>query len=166
MKLIDMNEEVDRDFGRALRRAWWRRLRLRLRGTTSACGAPPSFDEVRGALQAYNQVRLGTRVVDPEKIVGSVGRRKDFDARFMPLRAAVATRWRRVDLAFHQDKVLPPISLYKLGDAYFVQDGNHRVSVARYHGVPALDADVTELQTARVEGRDKRRANEPDTRAA
>jgi len=164
--LIDLNEEVDRDFGRALRRAWWRRLRLLLRREPSACGASPSFDEMKGTLQAYNRVRLGIWVVDPEKIVGSVGRRKDFDGCFMPLRAAAATRWKRVDLAFHQDTVLPPVSLYKLGDAYFVEDGNHRVSVARFHGVPALDADVTELQTARVESRDNGRANEPETRAA
>lgn len=166
MKLIDLNEEADRDFGRALRRAWRRRLMLRLRGKHTACGAPPSFDEMRGSLQAYNQVRWGTRVVDPEEIVGSVGRRKDFDVCFMPLRAAAAERWKRVDLAFHQDKVLPPVNLYKLGDAYFVEDGNHRVSVARYHGVPALDADVTELRPAWNEGRDAGHVNEPDTRAA
>jgi hypothetical protein len=106
------------------------------------------------------------RIVDPEKIVGSVGRRRDFDRRFMPLRAAAGERWKRVDLAFHRDKVLPPVSLYKLGDAYFVEDGNHRVSVARYHGVPVVEADVTEFWPTRVESRDAGRAVVPQTRAA
>ena len=37
-------------------------------------------------------------------------------------------------------------SLYKLGDDYFVEDGNHRISVARYHEPPDVEADVTELR--------------------
>jgi hypothetical protein len=101
-------------------------------------------------------------VVDLEKIVGSVGRSRDFDRYFMPLRAAAGERWKRVDLAFYRDRALPPVSLYKLGDAYFVEDGNHRISVARYHGVPDVEADVTELWPARLENRDAG----PETMAA
>ena len=151
MILMDLNEQVDWDFGRALRKARLRRLVLRLRGKPTACGTSPPFEEVRGALRAYNRVRRGIRVVDLEKIVGSVGRSRDFDGCFMPLRAAAGERWKRVDLAFYRDQVLPPVSLYKLGDAYFVEDGNHRISVARYHGVPDVEADVTELWPARVD---------------
>jgi len=166
MLLMDLNEQADRDFGSARRKASLRRLMLRLRGEPASHGTLPSFDEVRSSLRAYNRVRKGIRVVDPEKIVGSVGRRRDFDRCFMPLRAAAGERWKRVDLAFHRDKVLPPVSLYKLGDAYFVEDGNHRVSVARYHGLSAVEADVTEFRPARVEGQNARRAAGPETRAA
>ena len=151
MILMDLNEQADRDFGRARRKAWLRRLTSRLRGEPASHGAPPSFDEVRGSLRAYNRVRRGIRVVDLEKIVGSVGRSRDFDRCFTPLRASVGERWKRVDLAFYRGVELPPVSLYKLGDAYFVEDGNHRVSVARYHGVPDVEADVTELRPARVD---------------
>ena len=154
MILMDLNEQVDWDFGRALRKARLRRLVSRLRGKSTARGTSPSFEEVQGSLRAYNRVRRGIRVVDLEKIVGSVGRSKDFDRSFMPLRAAAGERWKRVDLAFYRDRVLPPVSLYKLGDAYFVEDGNHRISVARYHGVPDVEADVTELWPAPVENRD------------
>jgi hypothetical protein len=154
MILMDLNEQVDWDFSRALRKARLRRLMLRLRGKPAASGTAPSFDEVQGSLRAYNRVRRGIRVVDLEKIVGSVGRSKDFDRSFMPLRAAAGERWKRVDLAFYRDQVLPPVRLYKLGDTYFVEDGNHRISVARYHGVPDVEADVTELWPARVESRD------------
>ncbi len=166
MILMDLNEQVDWDFSRALRKARLRRLVSRLRGKPTARSISPSFDEVQGTLQAYNRVRRGIRVVDLEKIVGSVGRRRDFDRSFMPLRAAVGKRWKRVDLAFHRDKVLPPVSLYKLGDAYFVEDGNHRVSVARYHGVPGVEAYVTEFWPARVESQDAERAVVPEMRAA
>jgi hypothetical protein len=37
------------------------------------------------------------------------------------------------------------VSLYKIGDAYFVLDGHHRVSVARYHSVPTVEVVVTEF---------------------
>ena len=162
MILMDLNEQVDWDFSRALRKARLRRLVLHLRGKPAASGTATSFDEVQGSLRAYNRVHRGIRVVDLEKIVGSVGRSKDFDRSFMPLRAAAGERWKRVDLAFYRDQVLPPVRLYKLGDAYFVEDGNHRISVARYHGIPDVEADVTELWPARIENQDAG----PETMAA
>jgi hypothetical protein len=166
MILMDLNEQVDWDFTRARRKAWLRWLWSRLRREPTARGTSPSFDEVSKSLLAYNRVHRGIRVVDPEKIVGSVGRRRDFDRCFMPLRASAGERWKRVDLAFYRDKVLPPVRLYKLGEAYFVEDGNHRISVARYHGVPAVEADVTEFRPARVERRDAGRTSVPEPRAA
>jgi hypothetical protein len=42
------------------------------------------------------------------------------------------------------------VSLYKMGDVYFVNDGNHRVSVARYHGVESIDAEVVTFRSPRV----------------
>jgi hypothetical protein len=37
------------------------------------------------------------------------------------------------------------VSLYKVGGFYFVLDGHHRISVARYHGVVWIDAYGTEF---------------------
>jgi hypothetical protein len=166
MILIDLNEQADRDFGRARRRSWLRRLVSRLRGEPASRRMPPSFDEARMSLRARNRTPRGRRAVDPQKIVGSVGRRRDFDSSFMPLRASAGERWKRVDLAFHRNVDLPPVSLYKLGDAYFVEDGNHRVSVARFHGAEWIDADVTELRPAGAQGQRARVAPEPASRAA
>jgi len=42
---------------------------------------------------------------------------------------------------------LPPVELYKVGQVYFVHDGNHRVSVARQHKAPAIQAYVWEYET-------------------
>jgi len=84
----------------------------------------------------------------------------------MPLRASAGQRWKRVDLAFHKGEELPPVRLYKLGDAYFVEDGNHRVSVARFHDVGWIDADVTELRPARADSRHAEPAPGPASRAA
>lgn len=63
----------------------------------------------------------------------------------MPLRRGLEDRWNRVCRALCAGKVLPPVSLYKVGDAYFVRNGNHRVSVSRYRGVQTVEAEVIEL---------------------
>ena len=159
---MDLNEQADKDFGLARRKAWIRKLALRLRGKSA--GAPASFHDLQNALRAHNRVRRGIRVVDTDKIVGSVGRSKDFDRRFLPLRASTGERWKRVDVAFHRGEDLPPVTLYKLDGAYFVLDGNHRVSVARFHGLRALEAEVTEFLPPRAEDPDP--AAIPDARAA
>jgi hypothetical protein len=142
---MDLNEQADKDFERARRRALVRWLTARFR-----YDALPSFEDARSPLCAYNRVRLGTREVEVNRIVGSVGRRRDFDRSFMPLRANVGERWKRMDLAYLRAEDLPPVELYKLGDAYFVLDGNHRVSVARYQGTPTLEAVVTEFRPSRA----------------
>ena len=83
--------------------------------------------------------------MEVSKIVGSVNRHQEFDRGFMPAKARMAERWKRVDRAFYRGVELQPVRLYKLGDVYFVEDGNHRVSVARYQGVEWIDAYVTEF---------------------
>ena len=85
------------------------------------------------------------RTVLVSQIGGSVGRCSEFDGDFMPLKASAEDRWKRIDRAFHRGEVLPPVSLYKVGGFYFVLDGHHRVSVAAYHGVKWIDAEVTEF---------------------
>ena len=82
-----------------------------------------------------------------DHIVGSVGRYQDFDNAFLPVKNTLQDRWRKINRAFYDDVSLPPVTLYKVGEAYFVLDGNHRVSVAREHGVAFLDAEVFEAST-------------------
>jgi hypothetical protein len=160
--LMDINEQTDKDFSVARRRAWIRKLTLRLGGKTARDSAPASFQHLQNERRAHNRVRKGVRVVDTDSIVGSVGRSKDFDRRFLPLRASTGERWKRVDVAFHKGVDLPPVNLYKLGDSYFVLDGNHRVSVARFHGLRTVEAEVTEFLPPRTEDH----ATVPEAKAA
>jgi nucleotide-binding universal stress UspA family protein len=51
----------------------------------------------------------------------------------------------KVKLAAESEIGLPPIEVYKIGEAYFVKDGNHRVSVARQEKVKTIQAYVTEV---------------------
>ena len=145
---MDLNEQVDADFTRARRRARLRAVVARIR-REHASNRLLSFDEVRRELAANNRLHRGMRVVEADQIVGSVGRWRDFDRSFLPARSNVGHKWKRIDRAFHRTEDLPPVKLYKLEEAYFVVDGHHRVSVARYHDVPMVEASVAEFHPKR-----------------
>ena len=110
-----------------------------------------ALDDVREILKPSGEVYRGMKAVPLSLIVGSEGRYRDFDRTFMPKANHLKPRWVRVDVAHLRDVVLPPIQLYEVGGAYFVRDGNHRVSVARLKGIEAIDAEV-ELIVAITEG--------------
>jgi hypothetical protein len=139
---MSVEVQAEADFDRARRRAFFGRVAARLR---RECTRLVAFDEVKEGPLAHNRRGLGLRVVEVSKIVGSVGRHEAFDRAFMPTKASLAERWKRVDRAFHLGLELPAVSLYKIRDSYFVEDGNHRVSVARYQGVETIEADVIEF---------------------
>jgi hypothetical protein len=143
---MDYEFQADKDFSRARRRAFLRTIGAFLRNDPGS-NQLLSFDEVKSALGAVEQVYLGMRTVEVDKIVGSVGRHRDFDRAFLPSKDDLGARWKRIDEMMHRAEELPPISLYKIGDAYFVRDGNHRVSVARQQGVEMIDAEVIELRS-------------------
>ena len=113
------------------------------------------FEEVRQQLQLHNVRYLGLRDIPLDQIVGSVGRYRDFTRAFLPRQAGMQERWRRIDRLTTTGGGLPPVELYKIGQVYFVRDGNHRVSVARQHGTPSIQAYVWEYES--------RVSLEPDT---
>jgi len=106
-----------------------------------------SFNDVKDILKPRHEVYRGNQVVPIKMIVGSEGRYHDFNKYFLPKREHLRHRWQKVDEAHLKDIVLPPIQLYEIGGAYFVRDGNHRVSVAKAQGVEFIDAEVTSLAT-------------------
>lgn len=55
-------------------------------------------------------------------------------------------RWIRIYVETLDGLGLPPIEVYRLGEVYFVRDGNHRVSVAREQGQKTIQAYVTEVE--------------------
>jgi len=91
---------------------------------------------------------LGVQIVPVNKIVGTVGRGRDFDCRFRPRREDMRERWMNVQSLYDRQGQFPVLELYKLGDLYFVVDGHHRVSVARANDVRYVDARVVEIHTA------------------
>lgn len=106
-----------------------------------------SYDEVREKLKASGGSLRGLREIPLDAIVGSVGRYTDFTRSFLPRHDSDAYRWAGVQLATTGLVGLPAIEVYKIGDVYFVLDGNHRVSVARQLGATHIEAYVTEVHT-------------------
>ena len=101
------------------------------------------FEEARELLHLNQKICRGLQEIELDKIRGSVGRYHDFTSAFLPRRDNLRQRWQRVRSA-RATKGLPPIELYKVGQAYFVTDGNHRVSIARMEGEETIDAYVCE----------------------
>lgn len=101
------------------------------------------FEQVRKELHLLDSHFTGLQEVPLDQIVGSVGRYQDFTRTFLPRSDGLRERWATVEDRV-KDGGLPPVELYKVGDAYFVRDGNHRVSIARAQGVPDIEAFVWE----------------------
>jgi hypothetical protein len=133
--------EVRQDFERARQHAFLADLRAVL-ARRSRNLIP--YHEVRQRVAPDAESYRGVQTVPLSQIVGSMDRFQDFNREFLPRQRFTAGRWQNVDRAYYQDVNLPPIQLYKVGDVYFVKDGNHRVSVARERGQEYIDAEVIE----------------------
>ncbi|MBN1201464.1 MAG: acetylxylan esterase, partial [Anaerolineae bacterium] len=132
-------------WSQARRQAFWQRLY----GTLGLIRQPAellSFEDVQGKLRLNENAYRGLQQVPLDQIVGSVGRYNDFTRTFLPLVESDRWRWQRI-AELQEESGLPPIELYRVGDAYFVKDGNHRVSVAQQFGMRTIEAYVWEYQS-------------------
>lgn len=106
-----------------------------------------SFEDVLKHLKPGGQVERGLQEIPLDAIVGSVGRYADFTRQFLPRHDSDAGRWARVKMGVTSLRGLPAIEVYKVGEAYFVIDGHHRVSIAREQGAGQVEAYVREIKT-------------------
>lgn len=132
------------DFRQARRKAAMEQIVSFLRGDSSEL---LSYEEVRKKLKARTSGSHRLQEIPLDAIVGSVGRYADFTRNFLPRMDEDERRWARVQAAAFSPTGVPPIEVYQIGDAYFVLDGNHRVSVARQSGAKYIEAYVTKIQT-------------------
>jgi len=134
------------DFREARQRADLQEVLARLTGKSNEL---LSYEEVAQKLRLAARTERGVQSIPVKAIVGSVSRYADFTRTFLPRRTDDKERWVRVKTAFSdlEGTGMPPIEVYKVGDVYFVLDGNHRVSVARQEGWPYIEAHVIEVQT-------------------
>jgi hypothetical protein len=137
-------DAVTATFNRARRRRVYGRLaRVLARKDRPRTLLP--LDEAERRLRPFNRAYVGLRAIPVAQVIGTDGRGSDFDRDFLPRRPGIGERWRRVEEAFPEAD-FPPIVVFKLGDAYFVVDGHHRVALARQRGMETIDAEVTELR--------------------
>lgn len=142
LSATDFNKSQSIIFDAARRRAFMQDMLAQLSGRSADL---LSFDEVR------EQLHLGEPTSDAKlqeiplhKIVGSVGRYRDFNRAFLPRAQVDPARWAQIERL--QGRIgLPPIDVFQVGDVYFVRDGNHRVSVARARKHKTILARVIEI---------------------
>lgn len=132
------------DFKEARRRAALEEIMARLTGKSAEL---LSYEDVRQKLRATGSTLRGVREIPLDAIVGSVGRCSDFTRSFLPRQDSDLGRWAGVESAAPDPASLPAIDVYQVGEAYFVLDGNHRVSVARQKGMKYISAYVIEVHT-------------------
>lgn len=132
------------DFRHARRQAAMEQIMARLTGRSVNL---LSYEEVRQKLKARESAGWRLKEVPLDAIVGSVGRYTDFTRSFLPRHDSDEERWARVKVAVTDLGGLPPVKVYQIGQAYFVLDGHHRVSVARQVGATHIEAYVTQIRT-------------------
>lgn len=155
------SQDAQHDFSRARRARLLAQVARRLRGEPDDVAMILPFEEVVDALGRTGQVDRGLQVVQLDDIVGTVDRAADFDRGFRPTSQRLRSRWERIAAAQRRGEAMPPVSLYQVGELYFVRDGHHRVSVAKSQGRPDIDAYVTEVTTRLKLGRDMRVSDLP-----
>ena len=104
----------------------------------------PSLHEILNRTKARKESYIGLREIPVDNIIGSEGRYEDFNKKFLPKKKALQNRWSAINDIADENGYLPPISVFKIDEYYFVRDGNHRVSVAKSRKQEYIDAQVTE----------------------
>jgi nucleotide-binding universal stress UspA family protein len=136
------------DFNQARLLASMQEVMARLTGKSNEL---LSYEEVAQKLKLNVRAEGGVHDIPLSSIIGSVGRYTDFNRSFLPLQnnPQERERWARVKAAIDDPAGAgwPAIDVYKVGEVYFVLDGNHRVSVARQEGFTHIQAHVIEVKT-------------------
>lgn len=118
---------------RAILNSWLARILMKHNGLRSLVGS-----NVTG-MHAKRMPRIQRIRVD--QIVGTIRYTEEFDQNFRPLKPQSCDRWVQALLQLAEDR-WQPIVVHKVGESYYVAQGHHQVSVARYAGMKFIPAEV------------------------
>jgi hypothetical protein len=135
------SEEAEQAFTRARRRADREASAGRRSGQTVTLDLFEHAIDGLGVLSPNDPER---QPVSISKIVGSVDKPGSFTRSFNPTDEALRARWKKVYAVTHGLRGYEPVSLYQVGDAYFVVDGHYRISVIASLGGKTIMAEVRE----------------------
>jgi hypothetical protein len=137
--------DAETAFARQRRRRRFDRAVGWLRGRPAAVRLT-SLDDALGMKPPALRRIAGLEAIALCSIVGTAEPTKArvFDGRFRVPETS-RRRWEALWLAQRRGAAVPPISVFRVGDSHYVDDGHHRVSVAKALGMAAIDAEVTEL---------------------
>ena len=104
-----------------------------------------SFREQQKKEAAFDHRDRGIRSVPLNRIVGSVGRYKDFDSQFRFKTNTPSDRLEWVKQAMREGRQLGPVKLFEIKNEYYVLDGNHRIAAAKELGHDEILAHIEEF---------------------
>lgn len=129
------------EFQRALRRG---RIESFLGRFTRRPNRLLQFEMIKTELNLVTRVARGRQEIRLDQIRGSVDKGELFTRSLMPLSVRLENRWRTIYILMQGSRGFPPIDVYKVGETFYILDGHHRASVARYLGNQVIEAYVTE----------------------
>jgi hypothetical protein len=116
---------------------------------TGRSGTLLSYTDLTSRRDRFTRLDRGVKEIPVKSIVGSLSRTEDYDRQFRPLNPVLKERWINVHV-LTESLGWEPITVYKVGDWYFVEDGHHRVSIARHSGWETIEARVYEIPVFRA----------------
>jgi len=99
-----------------------------------------------------NRKFIGVEDIPVDQIVGTLNRQSDFDHKFRPLKSYLRDRWVNAYITLEKEG-WAPIVVHKVGEQYYVEDGHHRVSVARSLGFDFIQAKIWEYSVQSVQAK-------------
>lgn len=110
----------------------------------------PVLDTMISKATILSEVQLGNMEIPIKKIKGTktAGRATSFAPNYMPILNAnteFGTKWAHLCNAHLKEGIRDPIKVYEYLNWYYVEEGNKRVSVLKYHEAVMISANVTRL---------------------
>ena len=109
-----------------------------------------ALDEIVPEADTLSHDRIGIQEIPLRMIAGTktVARANAFARNFMPVmpaRTEMAEKWANLYDAQIEEGIRDPIQVFEYMLHFYVQEGNKRVSVLKYLGVPSMEADITRI---------------------
>ncbi|MBN2115935.1 MAG: ParB-like nuclease domain-containing protein [Anaerolineales bacterium] len=86
---------------------------------------------------------IGMKDIPVEQIVGTLESQSSFDHEFRPLKNSLQDKWVNAYRSLENGR-WAPVLVHRIGNKYYVEDGHHRVSVARLLGKASIQAKIWE----------------------
>lgn len=111
---------------------------------------PPALDDILKNQGYQGEVPIGLAEIDLTLLAGTKtrGRANMFSSTFMPLAepgSEFAGKWSDLIDSQRTEGLRDPIIVYEYLQHFYVQEGNKRVSVMRYLGMPTILANITRV---------------------
>jgi len=101
-----------------------------------------SFTDAFSKRRFRSSTVRGLRAIPIAKVIGSVNRSQDYYYDFTKI--SEGDRTREIERMMSRGESLPAIDVFQIGDYYYVEDGHHRVAIAKKLKQEFIDAYVTQ----------------------